>query len=259
MNCGAFLWVFTIRIHFGGDEILSGKKIKVRKKDSERAEELLGKTDLLVEWIQRNRQLVIGLVVGVVLVPLVFWGYSWYGQSQDEAALRAYTQARQQLPVAEAAGGGVPDASLEELARIAKDYGNSKIAALACMDLGRTYYAAGDFEKAFGWFDEATKHLPQDSLLSLLASYHAALCYREQGKTEEAAGLLATIQDRIPAELKREFHWQAGLTYDAGKDYQKALENYQRALEAEGTYPPKPLLEKRRLADQRKLGSADKS
>lgn len=240
---------------------MSGKKIKIRKKDSERAEEILGKTDVLLEWITNNQQLTIVLAVAVVLIPLIFWGYNWYGRSQNQTALRAYTEARQELEASEQASGTKPaapsDAALERLARVARDYGNSRIAALACMDLGRSYYAAGDYEQALAWFDEATKHLPQESLLSLLASYHAALCYREQGKREEAAGLLAKIQDRVPAELKREFHWQAGLTFDAGKDYQQALDNYDRALEAEGAYPPKPLLEQRRLADQRKLGGPD--
>jgi len=238
---------------------LNGKKIKVRKKDSERAEELLGKTNLLVDWIVRNRQVAIGALAGVVLILLGSLGYNWYAHSKDQTALKAYSEARRSLATEAGATAPAPVETLDALARVAEQYQATKIAVLAQMDLGRAYYGRGDYAAALNWFEAALKRAPKADFLSLLAEYHTALCDRELGRIPEAVAKLEAVRERVPATLKREFHWQAALTYELAKDLGKAVENFQRAGEAEGTFPAKALLEERLLANQSALGTAGKS
>jgi tetratricopeptide (TPR) repeat protein len=251
---------FSIIWHTGGsnrgDKDLNGKKIKVRKKDSERADEFFGKTSVLTNWVKGHRQLTVAVVAGVAVILLAAWGYNWYSQSRELAAVKAYTQALDSAPGGADAGAVLSDDSLRKLTNIAEKYKSGKIAVLAEMDLGRACYAKGDYQKALGWFQTATSHLDKKSFLSLLATYHEALCYREMGKIPEAIEHLEAIQGQMPANLKREFHWQAALTYELAKDFRKAADNYQRALEAEGSFPSKALIEERMLTDQREVGAA---
>ncbi len=223
------------------------QRIKVRKKDSEKAEEILSFTQRMADWIVANLKLVIGVSIGVVLVLLASWGYNSYAQSKQRRALKDYAQARARLETLKTANKADYDAAIKAIGAIARQYQGTKIGALARMDLGRLCFDARRYQDAVKWYESARETLAHEEVLADLATYYQALAYRELGKLDRALELLKSIEERFPTRLQREFHWQVAQIYLAQGEYAKAVEQLDLAAQAPGTYPAKPQIEQERL------------
>ncbi len=229
---------------------MGAKKIKVRKKDSEKAEEILSFTDRLLEWGQKNLTYLLGTLVGILVVVFVVWGVKLYARSKERSALRDYVQLQ---AVSEQPGkkSTTIEDRLKKFQEFVQAHRGSKVAGLAMMDMARLLSDAGRYEEAVRWYEEAAKALPEDAGIRLALAYGRASALEAWGKTDEALAAWKTLANEADDGLKRECLWhQARLTAKQG-DPKAAVQVYDLALKTQGVYPDAELLraEKQRLND----------
>ncbi|SMC17387.1 Putative negative regulator of RcsB-dependent stress response [Desulfacinum hydrothermale DSM 13146] len=221
---------------------MGAKKIKVKKKPTEKADEILGFSDRLLEWGRDNMAYLAGAVGGIVLVVLIVWGVGLYNQSKERSAAREYARITAQEPV-DPANEEALKARLDAFKGFLEKHEGTGAAVLAAVDLGRLLQEAGRYEEALQWYDRAAQDLPEGSALDLTVDYGRALALEAMERTDEALAAWGALAQKADDGLKRECLWhQARLAARKG-DKKAAQGYYDLALQAQGAYPGKSLLE----------------
>ena len=65
-------------------------KIKAKKDDIEKAEEILSVTQRFSAWVVARRRLIIGVFAGLVAGSVIAWGVQAWSQSRERSAAEAY-------------------------------------------------------------------------------------------------------------------------------------------------------------------------
>lgn len=226
---------------------MGAKKIKVKKKPTEKAEEILSFTDRLLEWGRANVAYLAGAVGGIVLVTLVVWGVGLYNQSKERSAGRDYARLTADGPV-DPRNQEALKARLDAFTAFLEEHRGTGAAALAMVDMARLLEEAGRHEEALQWYDRAAGEIPEGSSLDLAVDYGRALTLEALGRVDEALAAWSGLAVKADDGLKRECLWhQARLAAQKG-DREGARGYYDLALKTEGAYPGDGLLQAERNA-----------
>ena len=225
------------------------KRIKIRVKDTEKADQILSKPLRLAWWVRSNLPFVIAFVAVMILVSFTSWGWGIYKRSKEERALREYNQLLSRLG-SDSGKGKI----LTELVDLTKRYRGTKIAILACLDIARMSFDRGDYLNAGKWYKETGKKLENIDPLAIISEYYAALSYEMAGRLSEALECLRSIEKEFPADMRRELYWNIAAAYEGMGKYREALKQYSKALEARGMYPLQAVIEDKCYEIKARLG-----
>jgi len=136
-----------------------------------------------------------------------------------------YLEARLGLAVGLELSGHLEDAREEFHKALALEPVNTQLIHY----LGRISFRIGDLKAAEEWFTRYLSFKPKD----LAAHLEVALLQIEQGRWEDAVGQIESALDvSAPQEPPAELFTALGLAHQTGKQYKKAEEAYQRAVQA---------------------------
>ncbi len=193
---------------------------------------LEGRLEDVGDYFQQNRNIVLGILGGIVLLVAGFFGYRYYVSTQDETAQvelfpSVYQLEADSLKKALNGNGKSPG-----LLSVADNYGSTPGGNLA------SFYAGLGLLKE-GKYDEAIEHLKNFSSSDLLVQARAyALtgdAYMEKKSFDEAADYY-----RKAADYKANKYFTPGyllklaIAYEQAKQNDKAIDAYNEIIEKYG-------------------------
>lgn len=143
----------------------------------------------LLGWLEKNKKMVIGVAVALVLVGIIYFYYD-YRKSQNAI------EAGQELSAAVLASGG---ASTDALLKVANDNAGTDAAARALLTAAGKQFVDGKIDDAKASFQRFISEYPESPLMSQ-AKYGVAVCLDAQGKTSEATTAFKEVMDRYAGE-----------------------------------------------------------
>jgi len=211
------------------------KKKEVDFEVEEAVVETRQQVDTTTDWFEKNKNLVLGLLAGIILVLGAYFIYKFFVQEpKREAAKAAIYKAEQQFErdsfalALENPGGGfeglldiIDNYSGTPTANLAKLYAGISYLNLGRYDdaisyleshspsgdyspiimngnLGDAYSEQGDFTKAESYYEKAASS-GEDALLTPYYLYKLGLLAKKNGNTSKAMNAFKRIKDNYPA------------------------------------------------------------
>ena len=222
---------------------MAAGKIKARKKELQKAEEILGIQTRLADWLQTHLWQVLIAGGAVLLIAVLVLAIGSYRQFGEKRAQTQYAQLADKFP-----GGENPDPRQWEgfvpaLKSLVEEYPHTSSALSAQLDLAQALYQLKQYEQALQWDAKNLQRLSEDTTRQALVRYRMALCYQAMNRLDEAIAQLEMLEQQNLAGFLRDVHWQLAQLYAKKENLAKAAEQYQKALDAPGGYPNNALLQ----------------
>jgi len=179
------------------------------------------------------------------VVLVMIWAFTSYGQVKERRAQMQYALVLEKLnqkgkPEIQ---GQLWQTLIPELQAVTEQFRGTRTALSAQMDLAEAYFQTRQFEQALQQDLKSLRELSSNAALQAFVRYRLAMSYQELNQPDEAIAQLEALPSNGLASLQREIHWQLGQLYRQKKEIAKAAEQYQKALEIEGAYPPEAILQ----------------
>ena len=231
------------------------QKIRVNRKKTDPTGEFLTFYERAEVLAREHPYRVFGGLGVLILVILLFWGFSVYGNAKEKSARAAYGQLIASLPRNETVMDGKKwEEAVPQLEDFVKTHRGADSAVNAKMDLARAYFAMGRYDDALKVEREALDQLPAAGSLKALVHYRMALTYQALGRTDDSIAVLEDLSKQGLAGLDREICWRLARLYADKKEYSKAVEQYDKALKEPAGYPPVPLIQQEMAAVKLTMG-----
>ncbi len=181
------------------------------------------------DFFQQNRNIVLGVLGGIVLLVVGFFGYRYYQSSQDETAQVELFPSVYQFEADSLKKSMNGDGKAPGILAIADNYGSTKAGNLA------EFYAGVALLKE-GKYDDAIAHLKNFSSSDLLVQARAyALigdAYMEKKSYDEAADHYRKAADYKPNKFFTPgYLMKLAVAYEQAKQNDKAIEAYNTIIE----------------------------
>lgn len=219
---------------------MASRRYKVKKSgqvsQKEEVKDFIESPQALVEkfsktedFIQKNKNLVLGFIGAIILIVGGFLGYRYYIHSQDEIAQRDMFQAVfyfEQDSLDRALNG---DGLNYGLLDIIEDYGPTKAGNLAHFYAGVSYLKKGEFQNAI---DHLRSFKSSDLLLKARTYSLLGDAYMELGNYQDAADNYDRAANYKPNEsITPLYLTKAALAYEKQSNYQAAMDRYQQIID----------------------------
>lgn len=195
------------------------------------------------EWLEANRNLLGGIVAGVLVIFLIVIGVQGYLSSQQARAEERYAQMMRQWP---ADFSTVDDQAMEklipDLEQFIREHDGRRAAWLARLDLARVFYQLRRHEDALAQNRTVLDGAREPSLRSM-ARYQAVVTLQAMGRSDEAIAQWTAMKNEPSLASEREINWKLAALYSARQEYPMAIEHLEAALKAGGDYPTNQLIE----------------
>ncbi len=215
------------------DEKLRGSEVLPEQKGQEGQEEEVDKLDEFLsdvpEWLreplkQNYKQILAGIAI-VIVVSVLFSGYSYYTRHLEESASFHLGMAMAKQDV---------DSRIKELKVIKEKFGHTNAARLATLLLARAYMEKGDFRAAQESFERASSSLKgvmaDSSLMGL------GYTFEEQKKFDEALSSFKKVEQNKNG-LEAVAVLDEARVYREKGEKEKAIDAFNRYLDMEPTSP----------------------
>lgn len=171
-------------------------------------------------WKENGKQIIVGTIIGFSLI--IGWRYYLdYSQKQTSAASALFEQI---ISNPDNSIASVDKAAIFE--KIKKDYSATPYLLSAGLVLAKSYYDAGEKDKALDTFDYVISN-SKDKVMTLVAKQRKARVLIDLAKPEEALLVLAVDVDQA---FKAIFEELKGDAYTLLGDVEKAKSAFDQAL-----------------------------
>lgn len=228
--------------------ILGARKIKAARKTIEKVEISLGATERAKIWFEEYSGRITAAVAVVLLILAAFWGFNVYSEAKEREAQAAYAQLITKWPQQEPVEAGVWEPLISDLQKYVKEYAGTKASMNAELDLSKAYMQTRKYEEASKCAKRVLEAGSSSRDLRSLARYGLANTFEAMGKTDEALMQWNALKGEGGAWLGREADWHLARLYWKKADYSKAVETFDKALNAPGSYPSTALLQEERAS-----------
>ncbi|MBD2702554.1 tetratricopeptide repeat protein [Spirosoma sp. BT702] len=193
---------------------------------------LAGQFERAEDFFDQNRNIVLGVLGGIVLLVAGFFGYRYYVSTQDETAQTEMFSAVYQLEADSLKKALNGDGKTAGLLSVAENYGSTPGGNLA------EFYAGLALLKQ-GKYDEAITHLNDFSSSDLLVQARAYALIgdanMEKKSYEEAASYYRKAADYKPNKyFTPGYLLKLAVAYEQAKQNDKAIEAYDEIIEKYG-------------------------
>ncbi len=180
------------------------------------------------DFLQRNRNLLIGLIVAVVLVVGGLIAYNYYKNMKNEEAQSLMFPAVYYFEADSLQKALNGDGANEGLVAIAEDYGMTKAGNLAKFYAGAAYLKQGKFDDAIEYLQDFSS---DDLLVQARAYALTGDAYMEKNNLAEAVNFYRKAADYKPNEFfTPAYLMKLALAQELNKDNQAAIETYDRII-----------------------------
>ena len=185
------------------------------------------------DFVRRNRNLLLGILVAVVVVVAGAFGYNYWHTEQNVQGENAMFKAVDYWEADSLNKAMKGDGKHPGLAKVASEYSGTKAGNLANFYAGVASLKEGKFQEAYNYLDKfsSSDYLVQSRAYSLMGDAKLEL-----NQPKEAAELYAKAADHNENPLfSPGYVLKQGIALEAAKDNAGALKAYDRILDNYGT------------------------
>ena len=174
---------------------------------------------------ENNRNMVLGIAGGIVLVVALILGYAWNQGRQNETALTEMATAVQRYETGEFQAALDGDASFAGLVEIANRFGGTDSGNLARYYAGDAYFRVGDLDNALEFFESYSKDA---NYLGASAFAGEASIHELKGDPDKAGDLFARAARVFESDITSPMYLEsAARAYVAAGSKSKAIDAYE--------------------------------
>lgn len=209
---------------------MAGKKKISRKELLKKPDEFITVSTRTLNWVKDNYPKVIWIGSGIVLVLILFFGYSAYRNSQEKQGHEKYFSSLAVLD---------PDQKLKKLEEIIKDYPRTKAAYSALVTAGHLYFQKKDFSRAVSSYQTALDKGKFPPAFKTPIQGNLAYAYEQKGDLQQAAKAFSEITQSNENLLKEDslinlarVYQKMGKKAEAKATYQTFLKSFPQSIYA---------------------------
>ncbi len=219
---------------------MASRRYKVKKSaqtaQKDEAKDFIESSEVLAEqfsktedFIQKNKNLVLGVLAAILLIVGGYLGYQYYIQGQNEIAQKDMFQAIfyfEQDSLDKALNG---DGLNFGMLQIIEDYGATKAGNIARFYAGVSYLKKGEFQTAIEYLEDFSS---SDLIVQARAYSLIGDAYMELGNYSDAASNYEKAASHKPnKEFTPQYLFKAAVAYEKQSNYQAAIDNYQQVID----------------------------
>jgi predicted negative regulator of RcsB-dependent stress response len=207
---------------------MAGKKKISRKELLKKPDEFITVSTRTLNWVKENYLKAIWVGSGVVLLLVLYFGYSAYRNRQERLSHEKYFSSLEVMD---------PDQKLKQIEEIIRDYPGTKAAQASWVEAGHLYYQKKDFTRAVSSYQSALKNGKFYPTFNTLILSNLAYAYEQKGDLQQAAKTLSAITQG-PVNLLKEdsllslarVYQKMGQKAEAKTTYQTFLKSFPRSV-----------------------------
>lgn len=193
---------------------------------------LAGQLERAEDFFEQNRNVIFGVVGGIVLLIAGFFGYRYYISTQDETAqaelFPSVYQLEADLPKVALDGDG----KTPGFKAVASNHSGTKAANLAHFYGGVAFMKAGKYDEAIEYLNEFSA---SDLLIQPRANCLIGDAYMEKKTYDEAANYYRKAADYKPNKyFTPGYLTKLAVAYEQAKQNDKAISTYNEIIEKYG-------------------------
>ncbi len=172
---------------------------------------------------------------------MIILGVSLYFRHLNQKALAAYNMAYKSL-VSDTSSQAAEESiqrSTEELDRLIREYGWTKVATLAIPQLAYLKFGQGNYEEAITLYETFLEKVKTGSIYQPMAYFGLAACYEAKGDHQSAIHYLNKIIENNASFLKEEAMFSLGRVYELSGRRELSKDTFRSFV---SLFPQSPLL-----------------
>jgi tetratricopeptide (TPR) repeat protein len=217
------------------------KKRVTRKELLKKEDEFVSLSARIYQYVVAYRKQIQWGAICVLAIMVIIVGISLYFRNLNQKALAAYNMAYKSL-VSESSPQAAEESiqrSTEELDRLIREYGWTKVATLAIPQLAYLKFGQGNYEEAISLYETYLEKIGDDSIYRPMAFFGLAACYEAKGEHQSAIGYLNKIIENDTAFLKEEAMFSLGRVYELSGRRELSKDTFRSFI---SRFPQSPLL-----------------
>ena len=218
------------------------KKRVTRKELLNKEDEFISLSTRIYRYVVEYRKQIQWGAICVVAIMLIILGISLYFRHLNKQALAAYNMAYKSL-VSESSPQAAEERSIqrstEELDRLIRKYGWTKVATLAIPQLAYLKFGQGKYEEAISLYETYLEKVKTDSIYRSMSYFGLAACYEAKGEHQSAIGYFNKIIENDATFLKEEAMFSLGRVYELSGRSELSKDTFRSFV---SQFPQSPLL-----------------
>jgi predicted negative regulator of RcsB-dependent stress response len=191
------------------------KKKITRKELLKKDDEFISLSNRVAQYVSAHLKQIQYVILSIMIIIAIGIGINFYFRHLDKKALAAYNLAYRNL-MSDSSPESTEDnikRSIEELEKLLKKYGRTKMAALALPQLANLKFRDGKYDKAIALYQTYLERDKPSSIYSSMAHFGIAAAYEAKGEHQSAISHLKKIVDEGHSSLKDEAMFSLGRVY----------------------------------------------
>lgn len=217
------------------------KKRVTRKELLKKEDEFISLSARIYQHVVEYRKQIQWAAICVLAIMVIVVGISLYFRHLNAKALAAYNMAYKSL-ASESSSQAAKQSiqrSTEELDRLIREYGWTKVATLAIPQLAYLKFGKGKYEEAISLYETYLETVKTDSIYRSMAYFGLAACYEAKGEHQSTIRYLNKIIENDTAFLKEEAMFSLGRVYELSGRRDLSKDTFQKFV---SQFPQSPLL-----------------
>ena len=195
----------------------------------ESPEALADKITSVQPFFEKNKTAILGICGAIVAAVALFFGYTWYTNTQDEEGQAALSPLVYQMESDSLDAALKGKAGKATLLTVADDFGSSAAGNLANFYAGVALLKQSKYDEAI---DKLKSFSSSDLLVQARAYSLIGDAYSEKGNTEEAISAYKKAADYKPNQFFTPIYLlKLGVAQEKAKQYKEAVESYNTITE----------------------------
>jgi predicted negative regulator of RcsB-dependent stress response len=217
------------------------KKKITRKELLKKEDEFISLTARVSQYILAHGKTIKYLLYGLALIVIIVLGGSLYYKHLNKKALVAYNTAYKALigDSSSETSEKKLQKSIEELDKLIKDHGWTKMATLAIPQLAYLKFDQGKFDEAISLYKAYLEKEKSDSIYRSMAFFGLAAAYEAKGEYQYATNALEQVSKGDNDFLKEEALFSLGRMYELSGQTKRSQEVFKEFI---GQFKDSPLL-----------------
>ena len=217
------------------------KKRVTRKELLKKEDEFVSLSARIYQYVAAHRAQIQWAAVSLAAILVIILGVSLYFRHLNQKALAAYNMAYKSL-VSDTSSQAAEESirrSTEELDRLIREYGWTKVATLAIPQLAYLKFGQGDYEEAISLYETFLEKAKTGSIYQPMAYFGLAACYEAKGEHQSAIDYLNKIIEDNTSFLKEEAMFSLGRVYELSGRRELSKDTFRSFI---SLFPQSPLL-----------------
>lgn len=213
------------------------KKRRVIKKKIKEPDEFISTSGLIIRYVRNNSRNVIRMVVVVIIVSFVTYGWFYYSREKEQEASHLFYRTEQlyQRGQSNQTAEERYQVVLGKFENIMAKYKGTSSAIKALFYIGDCYYHLRDYDKAIDYYRQFINRSSKGDYLRCFAFEGLGYCYEERGDYEQALKHFKNSMEGTDSSNIKELEYlNLARSYEALNDSKSALQFYKKLIDNQG-------------------------